>query len=81
MVLNDQKMIIVSITSWYVDDLMIVGCERIERVKIFLSTKFRMKNMGCEKLTNFGNSMNQNSENFLINKTDHLLSVLKKNLT
>lgn len=39
--------------SLYVDDLLILGSslQEIKKLKEFLSTKFRMKDMGCENLT------------------------------
>lgn len=64
----------------YVDDLLILGSslQEIKNLKEFLSTQFKMKDMGCENLMYLGISINKQSGKILINQRKYLQSILKK---
>lgn len=62
----------------YVDDLLLIGREKMEidELKTFLTTQFRMKDLGDQDLTYLGISIKKCDDYILINQTKFLKNVL-----
>ncbi|KAK9696674.1 Reverse transcriptase (RNA-dependent DNA polymerase) [Popillia japonica] len=64
----------------YVDDLLILGNDsrEIRKVKDFLSSQFRMKDMGKDNLLYLGISINKQQDCITIDQTKYLRNILKR---
>lgn len=64
----------------YVDDLLILGndLQRIKEIKVTLSAKFRMKDMGNNDLTYLGMSITKQQNCILIDQSKYLQSILTR---